>query len=395
MTHRVAKDSRTDSRAHRHRHCPLAGKIRAVRGALLLAVSTAAGSGAHAQSSVTLYGVIDTNIEYVNNLSATRPTQPGFPGPGHSRLALSSGGLSGSRWGLRGREQLDGELAAVFDLQSGFTSDDGRSGQSGRLFGRQAYVGLDHRTYGRITFGRQYTPIFDAFSDFSPSKYGTQYEPIVVQLGLDLRSDNVAKYTGRFGPLTAIAGWSFGNGVLGNGEVPGQIRRDAGYGGALTYFQGAFGAALAFNRFYPSLAAGVGTFTKAGAALSYSNANVKLMGGYRWGMDKAADGRVIVHDGYYWAGINYQATRALELTLAYYYEDLRSLNGTRPAKPWQLSLIADYSFSRRTDLYLSAAYAKNAGLNLDTSAVSYSSGYFPGAGKSGMLGVALGVRHKF
>ncbi|MEC3765026.1 porin [Cupriavidus sp. SS-3] len=350
-----------------------------------------------AQANVTLYGLADANIEYVNHLSTMLPTQAGFPGPGHSRVALGSGGLSGSRWGLRGTEDLGGSLKAVFVLENGFGIDDGRQTQSGRLFGRQAFVGLLSERAGRLTFGRQYTSIFDAFSNFSPSSYSTQYEPIAAQLGLDFRSDNNVKYTGAFGGLTAIGNYSPGNGVFGAGEVAGQSRRDTGYGAGLNYFAGGFGAALAFNRYNPTLGAGgaVGNFRKAGAALSYRTGPVKLMGGYRWGLNTSTNGATIVRDDYYWAGINYRATSNLDLTLAYYYDDVKTLGGSNVKNPWQVSFIADYSLSKRTDVYLTTAYVQHAGINFDTSAVSFANGYFLGSGHRSMTAVAVGMRHRF
>ncbi|CAG2142341.1 Outer membrane porin protein [Cupriavidus yeoncheonensis] len=363
---------------------------------LMLSAACGALSGA-AQASVTLYGVTDANIEYVNHLSPKLPTQPGFPGPGETRMGLTSGGLSGSRWGLRGTEDLDGGLKALFVLENGFGLDDGKATQSGRLFGRQAFVGLQSDRVGRMTFGRQYTAIFDAFSNFSPSGYSTQYEPIAAQLGLDFRSDNMAKYTGTFGALTAIADWSFGNGVFGNGETPGQFRRDTGYGMGLNYFSGAFGLAFAFNRYDPTIptSGGVGNFRKAGVAASYSTGPVKLMAGYRWGLNKGGNGATIVRDDYYWAGINYQPTGALGLTLGYYYDDVKALGGANVPNPWQVSFIADYNLSKRTDIYLTMAYVRNAGINFDTSAVSFANGYFLGADHSTMTAIAVGIRHKF
>jgi predicted porin len=258
-------------------------------------------------------------------------------------------------------------------------------------------VGLQSDNAGRFTFGRQYTAIFDAFADFSPTRYGSQYEPIAVQLGLDFRSDNTAKYTGKFGPVTATARWSFGDGVAGSGEIPGQFRRDTGYGGAVNYSAGAFGAALAYGQFNPTLTAagGTGTFKKAGAAASYAVGPAKIMGGYRWGKNNGADGATLLRDDYYWIVANYDATAALALTLAYYYDNVRSLAGSNVKNPWQLSFIAQYRLSTRTDVYLTTAYAKNAGLNLDTSAINFANGYFLGAGKDNMLGVAMGVRHRF
>lgn len=352
---------------------------------------------AAAHASITLYGVADANIEYVNHLSAVKPTQPGFPGPGNTRVGLTSGGLSGSRWGLRGTEDLGGGRQAVFVLESGFELDTGNLQQSGRLFGRQAFVGLEDSSAGRLTFGRQYTAIFDAFANFSPSGYSTQYEPIAAQLGLDFRSDNVVKYTGKFGNLSAIANWSFGNGVTGGGEIPGHAGRDSGYGLGLNYFAGKIGLAAAVDRFSPTLTAsgGVGNFRKAGVAASYQAGPVKLMGGYRWGLNTAANGATLVHDHYYWAGVNIPATAALDLTLAYYYDDVRNLAGVNVKNPWQLAVIADYNLSKRTDLYLTAAYVKNAGINFDTSAVSFANGYYLGRDQTNMLAAAIGIRHRF
>ncbi|PMY01052.1 porin, partial [Pseudomonas sp. GW460-13] len=86
---------------------------------------------------------------------------------------MSSGGLSGSRWGLRGVEDLGSGLKALFVLESGFGLDDGKSQQGGRLFGRQAYVGLESDQVGRVTFGRQYTSLFDMMANFSPTGYAT------------------------------------------------------------------------------------------------------------------------------------------------------------------------------------------------------------------------------
>jgi len=372
-------------------------KQNALYATLAMAALAAAGEEAKAQSSVTLYGVADANVEYVTNMSSTTPLQPGFPGKAGNKLGLTSGGLSGSRWGVRGVEDLGRGLKAVYVMESGFSLDDGKLSQGGRLFGRQAFVGLQSDGIGRFTFGRQYTAIFDAFADFSPARYGSQYEPVAAQLGLDFRSDNTAKYTGNFGPITATAHWSFGNGVAGSGEIPGQFRRDTGYGGAVNYSAGAFGAALAYGQFNPTLTAagGTGTFKKAGVAASYAVGPAKIMGGYRWGKNNGADGATLLRDDYYWIGANYDATSALALTLAYYYDNVKSQAGGNVKNPWQLSFIAKYQLSKRTDVYLTTAYAKNAGLNLDTSAISFANGYVLGAGKDDMLGVAMGVGHRF
>lgn len=157
---------------------------------------------AHAQSGVTLYGVVDAPIEYVTNLASAPPTIDPVTGAitqrsGGSRVSLQSGGgLSGSRWGLRGVEELGNGLQAVFVLESGIGIDDGKAQQGGRLFGRQAFVGLQSDKLGKLSFGRQYTSLFETMANFSPTAFATLYEPVVAIAGLNLRTDNTVKYTG-------------------------------------------------------------------------------------------------------------------------------------------------------------------------------------------------------
>ncbi len=367
----------------------------------LAALSAIAGA-AQAQSSVTLYGVVDANVEFATKLAN--------PSGGHdNRWALNGGGLSSSRWGLRGVEDLGSGMTALFVLESGFNLDDGTLQQS-RLFGRQAFVGLESKQYGRITLGRQYTTIFDALANFSPASYATLYEPNVTLLGPDFRSDNTVKYSGNFGPVTVGAHWSFGTGatflpgVGGNGEAPGQFRRDSSYGAAVTYLGGPFGATIAYNQVNPSITSGgafvgTGTVKKAAVAGSYAVGLAKIMAGYRYGQTKDQADNTVVRDDMYWAGANYQLTPALGLTLDYFYQAFKSstVSTLKPAgNPWQVMFIADYSLSKRTDVYLTTAFAKNGGLGLNTAAVNFTaSGYKPGGGANNMLGAAVGVRHKF
>ncbi|CAJ0790342.1 Outer membrane porin protein [Ralstonia condita] len=365
----------------------------------------ACAGAAWAQSGVTLYGVVDTNLEYATNLQG--PT----PGSSGNRIAMQSGGLSGSRWGMRGVEDLGGGLSALFVLESGFASDTGQSQQSGRLFGRQAFVGLKSGTLGQLTLGRQYTTLFQLLANFEPMAYSTQYEPAAVQTGVNFRSDNTAMYTGTFGPVTAQAHWSFGTGAPsasptggGNGEVPGQARRDSGYGAGVAYSAGPLGATLAYDQYNPSTPLGGGAFSsgtvrKAAVAGSYLIGDtVKVMGGYRWGQNKNAVGSVALRDDYYWAGVNYQASSAVMLSLEYSYQKITTINSapSTQANPWQVAFIADYSLSKRTDLYLTTAYARNAGLALDQAGVDLNAtGYSLASGKTSMVGAALGIRHKF
>jgi len=110
---------------------------------LALAALGAFASAAHAQSSVTLYGIIDAGLTYVNNVQ------------GNSLWAMQSGILQGSRWGLKGSEDLGGGLKTVFQLENGYNVFSGKLGQGGLDFGRQAYVGLSSTSFGTVTVGRQ------------------------------------------------------------------------------------------------------------------------------------------------------------------------------------------------------------------------------------------------
>jgi len=372
-------------------------------------------TSASAQSSVTLYGVMDVPIEYVNKIASGPPTlsngQVNYQ-QGGSRVAMGgNGGISGPRWGLRGAEDLGGGKRVVFVLESGFTGDSGVSANSGRLFGRQAYVGLQSE-FGQISFGRQYTPIFETLANFVPLRYASLYELIGGLVGLDYRSDNTIKYSGTFGGLTAKAHYSFGTGVpltgmtplagAGAGEVPGHARDDSAFGAGVSYFTNGFGAALAYDEWHPAITTGnAGKQRKVAGALRYTIGNASLMGGYAWNSTQFANGTTLARDDMFWVGPNYQATQALSLQLAYYYWNIKSLRlaqtaaATNPANPWQIAFVADYTLSKRTDVYLTTAYARNAGLNFDTPNTGFVGGYYPTPGQHGMLGVAVGIRQVF
>jgi len=91
--------------------------------------------------SVNLYGVADVNVSHFRN------------GDG-SITSMNSGGLGGSRFGMRGTEKLSDRLDAIFVLEGGFNINNGTSAQGGRLFGRRAYVGLRSKDYGTFIAGR-------------------------------------------------------------------------------------------------------------------------------------------------------------------------------------------------------------------------------------------------
>ncbi|NUA31235.1 porin [Cupriavidus basilensis] len=344
-----------------------------------------ASMAAFAQSSVTLYGVVDANIEYTNH-------NLGSGANGNSKVALNSGGLSPSRWGLRGAEDLGGGNKAIFALESGFNIDTGTSGQGGLLFGRQAWVGLASGSH-QLTLGRQYTSLFLIMANYSPTAYATLYEPVTQIAGGSLRENNMVKYHGSFGPLTTEAHWSFG-------EQPGSTQGSAGYGAGVDYSFGSGGIAIAYDNVNgPATGGNYTRAQKAAVGVRYQiTPNLLAQAAYRYGKNDAPAAGTVARDDIFWLGLNYQATQALVLTGVVYYDNLRSLRtatgNTNPSNPWQLTFIADYSLSKRTDVYLSTAYTKNAALNFENLNGAIAA-YQIAANEHNQMGVAIGMRHKF
>jgi len=116
----------------------------------VIALLAATSGHAQAQSSVTIYGVVDASVEY-QKLSA------GSSGPAASSTNLVNGTFAASRIGFRGTEDLGGGQKAFFALENGFNSDDGTV--PGAFFGRKSIVGLSG-SWGELSLGRDYTPGF-------------------------------------------------------------------------------------------------------------------------------------------------------------------------------------------------------------------------------------------
>jgi predicted porin len=142
--------------------------------ALAVAGAFVAGT-AQAQSSVTLYGILDVNYMWedkptnVGTTAAPRVVQ-------ESASQINSGHQSGNRWGLRGSEDLGGGMKAIFTVEGGFDLDRGTLGQGGRIFGRQAWVGLESG-WGSVVAGRlatfsSGTGSFDMFGRTDPFATG-------------------------------------------------------------------------------------------------------------------------------------------------------------------------------------------------------------------------------
>ena len=353
------------------------------------AVAALAAGGAYAQSSVTLYGVVDAGLTYANKV-------PNGNGGGSSRVGLDSGGLSGSRWGLRGVEDLGGGLKGIFNLESGFTIDDGKSAQGGRLFGRNAYVGLQGQ-WGQLTLGRQTNLLYDFTTKYDPMALTSRYSILSQDAAMGGRADNAVKYIGTFGGLTASALYSTRNDGQ---EIAGNNKVGREWSAGANYAAGPFSIGAVYDQTNSNtLLTANSKQQRATVAGTYAFGPAKLFAGYRWS-NASADivaTTANTRSNLYWLGAGYQATPAVSLTGAAYYQQDK---GSAVGSPWLFVVGSDYALSKRTDAYLNLAYAKNSSGSILGVAGMGDVYHTPAVGttpadSSNQMGAMVGLRHKF
>ncbi|CAB3642186.1 hypothetical protein LMG24238_00372 [Paraburkholderia sediminicola] len=365
-------------------------------------------SAAHAQSSVTLYGLIDAGFTYVNHAGAQ----------GKSLYQYGDGVAQASRWGLRGTEDLGNGLKALFTLENGFNSGTGALGQGSSLFGRQAYVGLSQNGIGTLTFGRQYS-----FStDFLGGVYSNGSQTVAGNYGYHIndvdqltssRVSNAVKFTSaNFAGLTFGGMYGFSNQAGAFAGAPGATGSSSVYSFGVNYANGPFGIGAAYTDIrYPGSASPT-TFstTLANSAISGTAKDLSTVGvGTKYSIGAATMWALWTHTNIeqitghmttfnaYEAGGKYAFTPALTGALGYtYMQSKDQTNGH-----WnQIDASVDYALSKRTDVYLLGVYqaaagttSKNTGLQAQIG--SSTSSFLPVAGASTQLAVRAGLRHKF
>jgi len=326
-------------------------------------------AGAHAQSSVTMYGLIDEGMNFTNNA-----------GTG-SVYKLQSGDVVGSRWGIKGNEDLGGGLSAIFKLENGFNASNGTLGQDGRIFGRQAYAGLASNQYGTLTLGRQYDPTIDMFSaitaagNWAGDVGATPFDND--NTDWDFRVNNSVKYTSpTVAGFTGEAMYGFSNtsGFADNRLVSaaGQYQY-AGLTAVLAYMKidnpgaGTAGAVTNDSVFGGSsqqnIDAGVSyKFQKVMVSATYShtsiddpNANAYFTTSFQpvnggdwtaWKFDNfQINGQYFLTPSF-WLGGSYTYTMG----------KLDSTAGNYSPKWHSVALMLDYDLSARTSLYIQGAY---------------------------------------
>ncbi|MBN3788919.1 porin [Burkholderia sp. Ac-20353] len=360
---------------------------------------------AFSQSSVTLYGVIDTGIEFVSHANATGDKMIRMPG---------ITGEIPSRWGLRGTEDLGGGLKTIFQLESGFNPRGGDLGQGGRLFGRQAWVGLQG-PWGTVSFGRQYSMTFWGLTDsdiLGPDIYGSASLDTYIP---NARSDNTIAYMGTFRGLTLGATYSFGRDSAGTGNSPGQgacvgsvaghftqcrqwsamIKYDApAFGVSASYDEqrgGAGAAANFFNGIAPFALTNEGDKDVRMQLSGYGKLGPVRLGAGWIGRHVETISPAVpdVRSNLFFVGAAYQVTPSVLLD----GEAFRIVNSDQNTRATMTTLRGTYFLSKATAVYLQSSYLWNSAHARYTLS-SGGGGTTPAAGV-GQLGVIAGIRHLF
>ncbi len=369
-------------------------------------------SSAFSQSTVTLYGVIDEGVDYTSNSG------------GHAVFDLQSGYLQGSRWGLIGAEDLGGGMKALFQLENGFDLNSGRLGQGGRMFGRQAYVGIQSNQFGTVTLGRVYDSVVDFVAPMTAAGSWGGYvfgHPLDNDNTLNsFRLNNAIKYTSNvyggfsFGGEYAFSNqtsfsnnraYSFGAQYVGGPVTVGAAYLQADNPGANS--GGALAGPLNSSSVDTNFSAlrqrvwGAGISYKLPAAtlnFAYTHTDLASPTGTSYFGAFEVTPASLKYDNFELNAL-YQFTPALYFSAMYTYTTAKFNATNEKAKPkWhQAGLMADYALSRRTDVYAQAVYQKRTGDSTGVSAID--NAYIPGANgfsnsaRQFVLRVAL--RHKF
>ncbi|EIF33367.1 outer membrane protein (porin) [Burkholderia sp. Ch1-1] len=372
-------------------------------------------TAAHAQSSVTLYGLIDAGISYANNSKTAT---------GHDNIFKYDDGVAqGSRWGLRGTEDLGGGLKALFVLENGFNSGNGTLGQGGALFGRQAFVGLSKDGAGSLTFGRQYSFSTDylggSYSNGGQTVAGNYaYHINDVDQLTSSRINNAVKFSSaNFAGLTFGAMYGFSNqaGAFGGAPATGPAAAPVAgssraYSFGANYANGPFGVGAAYTDIrFPGQASP--TFSTALANVTTGTVrDLRTFGvGGRYSIGAATLWALYTNTRFepisgssttftaYEAGAKYAFTPALTAAAGYTYMHLSDANTGH----WnQADLSVDYALSKRTDVYALGIYqiaaGRNKGQDLQAQ-IGSSTSYFntSGTGSDNQLAFRVGIRHKF
>ncbi|WP_394791094.1 porin [Rhodoferax sp.] len=346
----------------------------------LIALAVLASTGAAmAQSSVTLYGIVDVNLQSAKS-------------DGLRQTKVDSGGVSGSRFGLKGTEDLGGGLKALFVLENGFNADNGSNRTAGSIFDREAYVGFSGG-FGEVRIGNSNTayddvsistdPVFDSI--LSPAN-------LIWAQSYNSRPGNTIYYTSpSFAGFTVTGSYSLGENKTATTSAKGVAAANVQYTGGPVFFSVAYQESQKADAAYnTALATYTATPTTANlaavnAAASPSHKDTLVQGSYDFGVAKllAAYNRNVAADdtksNQYQIGVDVPVGAALVVSGGFAYSKDK-LNGVDGDKRTAVGIGASYSLSKRTSIYTGLNYGESK----DTAGVKTKADIY-----------AVGIRHAF
>lgn len=340
-------------------------------------------------TSVTLYGTIDTAVHYVNNIGAGKDDYVG----------LINGNTNSwpSYWGLRGSEKISDNLEAVFKLESGFSPNTGTSNHGGRLFGREAWVGLKG-DWGQVALGRQYSMLFWSMinSDVvGPNAFGSgsidSYIP-------DRRQDNAITYRGTFSGVTVGAHYAKGANAVQTGPRATcginytSENACASYSAMLGYDAANWGVNVAYDTLRGN--AGFESQEDRRVALNgWAQFDALKLGAFYINRKNDAGISPTLGDrsDYYNLSAAYALTPAVTIDGSFGY--IRYNGATESSKSMLYTARVKYALSKRTSVYAAAAYMNNRG----QAANGVDGGTANTAPLAGInqTGLMAGLRHNF
>lgn len=358
-------------------------------------VATLAAPMAMAQSSVTIYGVID--------LAFTRASN----GPANI-TRVDSGTGWGSRLGFRGSEDLGGGLKANFLLEQGFDASSGALQQGGAAFGRSAWLGLSGSNW-ETRLGRQLSPTALSLLAVDPG-VGNYYANLQqtgigsLQSPASVAGDPGHQSTARINNSASVR-WTEGSWMVRALVAPGQSdSTGAGnlHGGSVTYEKGPLLGTAAYTRFkqyakdIPSGAA-PGWQTEWTLAGSYKFSLAKLEGGF-YSFDpsernKTLAATTVLKSQSRWIGATVP-TGTGQVLVQYIRNNVQRMPGVAAANSDILGATYEHFLSKRTVAYASAGSVRNSATS-NTMLVGSTTAVVPGAMGASVKAVSFGLRHSF
>jgi predicted porin len=388
-------------------------KLRITGAAALFAFA----ASAHAQSSVTLYGAVDTGLLWQNTSAANfLPIASKNPNLGHV-VRLKDGGLASSVYGLKGTEDIGGGYKINFRLQGSFDSPTGKFALSDTpntpaIFNQVASVGVSG-VFGKIDFGRQYAPMAYAFVDTDVRGAAFFGSVLTAWLTMNQQSGWLGNSTnGSIGALYDS------NAIVYNSPsfYGASVALEYAPGGVAGHFQGGTreSAVLKYSNYGLNAAAvyynghDASPFTYLGTTIPATGVNnnrfVYFGAKYTWqGLSASAsfsNGRnpanpngnlaagIASGDFDMWTGgLGYRFSPAFDVTSGVYYVKDEKHNQNQSTA---YVLGADYNLSKATTLYAQVGYVSNRGTMNQT--LQY--GSIVAVGKNTTAG-NIGIRHTF